>query len=136
MDAGFQQQRKAEGDERKSPPLNLKDRTSDFALAVIRLYGGLPKSAVEQVVGRPLLRAGTSVGAHYREGHRPRSTAESISKLEGAVQELEDTRYWLKLPEVVADPASLPLPSLIAETDELIAMVVASVKTEKGRQPS
>jgi len=77
----------------------LKERTREFALRTVRLYAALPKSTVAQVLGKQLLRAGTSVGAHYREGTRSRSNAEFVSKLGGALQELEESRYWLELLE-------------------------------------
>src|SRR5688572_12360610 len=80
-----------------NPRADLRERTTQFALEVIRLYAEFPKSAAAQVVGRQLLRSGTSVGAHYREAHRARSTAESISKMEGGTQELDETAYWFEL---------------------------------------
>ena len=75
----------------------LPDRTKDFALRVIRMYTALPKSQVAVVLGNQVLRSGTSVGAHYREAYRSRSTAEVISKLEVALQELDETTYWFQL---------------------------------------
>jgi len=72
-------------------PADLKTRTRQFALRVIRLYSSLPKSCEAQVIGRQLLRAGTSVGAHYREAVRSRSNAEFVSKIEAGLQELEET---------------------------------------------
>jgi four helix bundle protein len=122
-----------EGRSGRSSPPDLKVRTREYALTVIRLYASLPKTTVEQVIGKQILRSGTSVGAHYREAHRARSTAEFISKLEGALQELEETRYWLELLESAtqAEPSSLVM--LMGETDELTAIFVASVKTAKVR---
>ncbi len=70
-------------DEDKDTPFELKARTRAFALRVIRLFGALPKTAEAQVIGKQILRSGTSVGAHYREATRARSDAEFISKLEG-----------------------------------------------------
>ena len=69
----------------------MRERTKRFALRVIRLYIALPKSTEAQVLGKQVLRSGTSVGAHYREAHRARSTAEFVTKLEGGLQELEET---------------------------------------------
>src|SRR5262249_54631680 len=102
---------------------DLRTRTKQFALRIMRLYGAVPNMIVAQVLGRQLLRSGTSVGARYREGCRARSTAEFISKLEGGLQELEETAYWLELlveGEVV--PAD-KLKSLQQETDELTAII-------------
>jgi four helix bundle protein len=76
---------------------NLITRTKDFALAIIRLYATLPKKTEAQILGRQILRSGTSVGAHYREAQRAKSNADFISKIEGGLQEIEETCYWLEL---------------------------------------
>jgi four helix bundle protein len=76
---------------------DLKIRIKDYALSVIRLFAALPKRTETQVLGRQLLRSGTSVGAQYREATRGKSTADFISKIEGSLQELEESEYWLKL---------------------------------------
>lgn len=72
-------------------PLDLKERTMAFALRIIWLYRALPKTTEAQVIGKQVLRSGTSVGAHYREANRARSTAEFISKVEGGL--MEETSY-------------------------------------------
>ncbi len=72
---------------------DLRTRTKQFALRVLRLFVALPQTEEARVLGKQVLRSGTSVGAHYREGHRARSTAEFISKLEGGLQELDETAY-------------------------------------------
>ena len=110
---------------------DLKTRTKEFALRIIRLYGALPKSTEAQIIGKQLLRSGTSVGAHYREATRARSNAEFISKIEGGMQELEETSYWL---ELLADAQILPnekLSALQIEADELMAILVTCVKKAK-----
>lgn len=112
----------------------LKERTREFALQVIHTYAALPKSVVAQTLGRQLLRSGTSVGAHYREGSRSRSNAEFVSKLEGALPELEESRYWLELLDAERlVPAAVLMP-LVQEADELTAMIIASVRTVKARR--
>jgi four helix bundle protein len=68
-----------------------------FALRIVRLYTSLPRTAEGQVLGKQVLRRGTSVGAHYHEATRARSNAEFISKLQGGLPELEETIYWLSL---------------------------------------
>jgi four helix bundle protein len=116
-------------DERKQH--YLIERTRDFALRIIRMYTKLPKLAEMTVLGKQVLRSGTSVGAHYREARRARSTAEFISKLEVAIQELDETIYWL---ELIANTGSVPasrLKDIQKESNELIAVLVASVKTAK-----
>ena len=111
--------------------LFLKGRTKEFALQVIKLYAALPRKTEALVLGKQFLRSGTSVGAHYREAQRARSNAEFISKFEGGMQELEETLYWLELLEesgiVVGDRVSI----LQKEANELMAIMVASVKTAK-----
>ena len=113
--------------------MDLKVRTKNFALRIIKLYAALPKTTEAQVIGKQLLRSGTSVGAHYREAHRGKSTPDFISKLEGALQELDETGYWI---ELLLESAILPenrLADLLKETDELTAIFVASVKTAKSK---
>ena len=119
---------------RNEKRLDLLERTKVFALHIIRLYSTLPKTTEAQVLGKQVLRSGTSVGAHLREGKRSRSDAEMISKTEGALQELEETVYWL---ELLADSGIIKaelLSGLMKEADELIAILVTSVKTIKKRR--
>ncbi|HEY3321099.1 MAG TPA: four helix bundle protein [Planctomycetota bacterium] len=111
---------------------DLQARTKAFALRIIRLYVALPRTTEAQVIGKQMLRSGTSVGAHVREGKRSRSNAELISKIEGALQELEETTYWM---ELLADAEIVKaelLSSLMQEASELTAILVTSAKTTKG----
>jgi four helix bundle protein len=71
----------------ESKPADLRIRTNQFALRVIRMYGSLPSTVVAQTLGKQVLKSGTSVGAQYREGCRARSDAEMSSKWESALQE-------------------------------------------------
>jgi four helix bundle protein len=112
---------------------DLRLRTRSFALRVIRLYTSLPKIAEAQVIGNQVLRSGTSVGAHYHEATRARSNAEFISKLQGGLQELEETIYWLNLLIDSDIVKKGQLSGLCQEADELAAILVASVKTVKRR---
>ena len=117
-------------------PSDLKQRTKAFALRIIRLYSALPNNTVAQVLGKQILRSGTSVGAHYREAHRARSTAEFVSKLNGGLQELEETAYWL---ELLAESGTIELRRLhplTQETDELTAILVTLIKNAKSKQPT
>lgn len=72
---------------------DLPQRTKEFALRIIRLYVALPKTTEAQVLGKQVLRSGTSIGAHYREASRAKSNADFISKIETALQELDETCY-------------------------------------------
>jgi four helix bundle protein len=112
----------------------IRDRTKKFAVRVIQAYLALPKSELARVLGRQFLRSGTSPGAHCREGYRSRSTAEIISKYESALQELDETLYWLELLIEADVMAADRLQPLMDEANEIIAILVASVKTIKSRR--
>ena len=114
---------------------DLPTRTREFAVRVIRLYSALPKTTEAQTIGKQLLRSGTSVGAHYREASRARSDAEFISKIEGGLQELEETRYWLELLRDAQILAWDRLAELDGEADELTAILVTMVKKRKSPPP-
>src|SRR5262245_27785539 len=116
------------------PSRDLRTRTKQFALRIIRLYGALPDSPVAQVLGKQLLRAGTSLGAHYREGYRARSNAEFISKLEVGLQELDETAYWV---ELLIESGTFPaarFEDLQDEVNQLLAVLVTCVKNAKDRR--
>ena len=110
---------------------DLRNRTKRFALRIIRLYSALGKSGAAQVVGRQLLRSGTSAGAQYREACRARSVAEFVSKMESAAQELDETLYWLELLIEGGLVKKGLLEPLVREANELTAIFVASSKTAK-----
>ncbi len=112
---------------------DLKKRTKGFALRIIRVYTALPKSLEAQVIGKQVLRSGTSVGAHYHEAYRSRSNAEFVSKLGGGLQELEETIYWLDLLIAAEIIPEAKLKDLISEANELIAIFVASINTSRSR---
>jgi len=116
-------------------PEDLAGRTKRFALAIVRLYASLPRSAVSYVLGRQVLRSGTSVGAHYREARRAKSDADFISKIEGALQELDETSYWLELLRDANVAKSDIVNKLTAESDELIAIFVTMVRRTKTATP-
>jgi four helix bundle protein len=112
---------------------DLKLRTKDYALAVIRLFAALPKRTETQISGRQLLRSGTSVGAQYREATRAKSNADFISKIEGSLQELEETEYWL---ELLAEAGFCPedgLSGVKRETGELKGIFVSIVRNTKAK---
>jgi len=114
--------------------VDLRQRTKEFALRIIRLYGALPKSTEAQIIGKQVLRSGTSVGAHYREAHRSRSNAEFISKIEGGLQELEETVYWLELLTESGIIQAGQLKNLLQEADELTAILVTCAKNCKTQK--
>jgi four helix bundle protein len=113
---------------------DLKSRTRDFALRIIRLYSALPKNTEAQVIGKQLLRSGTSVGAHYREGSRARSDAEFISKIDGGLQELEESCYWMELLVEAGIMPESSLADLMDEANQLAAILVTCSKNTKARK--
>jgi four helix bundle protein len=112
-------------------PTDLRNRTKSYALRIIKLYQGLPQSGEAQVIGKQILRSGTSVGAQYREACRAKSPADFINKMEGSLQELDETGYWLELLAESKIVSVDRLAGLQKENDELTAIFVASVKTAK-----
>ena len=116
----------------KDEKTELRVRTKQYALQVIRLYEKLPSKTVAQVLGRQVLRSGTSVGANFREAHRARSTAEFISKLGDCLKELEETAYWLELLEDSSIIPASKLASLRDECNQLIAIFTTISKKSKG----
>ena len=117
---------------------DLSNRTKQFAIKIVRFYIALPKSTEFQVLGKQVIRSGTSVGAHYREAKRARSDAEFISKMEVGLQELEETQYWLELLQELSQDAHLDLGgsplTLLAEARELTAIFTTCVKNAKQKK--
>jgi four helix bundle protein len=115
-------------------PEDLKLRTKKFALRIIRMYSSLSKSnTVAMVLGKQVLRSGTSVGANYHEASRGRSKAEFISKIGDSLKEIEETEYWLGL---LLDSGCLPAPKLaglLNETRQLIAIFTTIDKRSKQK---
>ena len=114
---------------------DLRERTKNFALRIIKLYSALPRRGVAQVLGPQVLKSGTSVGAHYREACRAKSDADLVSKVEGGLQELDETSYWL---ELIGEVEILPLKRLEGlhnKAEELTAILVTIVTKVKRNDP-
>jgi four helix bundle protein len=112
----------------------FKARTKKLALRVIRLVEALPSGKETDVIGRQLLRAATSVGANYRAACRGKSAADVISKLCIVEEEGDECLYWM---ELLIEAGLIPesrLAELMSETNEIVAMVVASIKTLRTKQ--
>jgi four helix bundle protein len=115
----------------ESPQL-LKPRTKAFALRIIRVYSKLLKNdAVGQVLGKQVLRSGTSVGANYREASRARSKAEFISKIGDRLREIDETEYWLELLVDSGCVSGAKMAVLLDETRQLIAIFTTIDKRAK-----
>jgi len=112
----------------------FKRRTQKFAVWVIELTEDLPKTRTADVIGKQLLRSGTSVGANYRSACRGKSVADVIAKLAIVEEEADETAYWLELlieAKVIPENRAM---DLLKETNEIVAMTVASIKTLRGRK--
>jgi four helix bundle protein len=106
----------------------LRGRTKQYASAVIRRYVKLPKDREEvRVLGKQLLRSGTSVAAHAREASRARSDAEFCSNLDGLLQEADESQLWLELLRDDCGIQGEPVAQLLRETDELLAIFTSMV---------
>ena len=111
----------------------MKRRTKQFALRVIRLTKVLPKAQTAQVIGRQLLRSATSVAANYRAACRAKSTADFISKMGTVEEEADESLFWMELLVEAEIVKQEKLELLIKEADELVAITVASINTAKRR---
>ena len=112
----------------------FKTRTKQMAIRVIKMTESLPKSKAGNVIGRQIIRSATSVGANYRAACRAKSTADFINKLKIVEEEADETLYWL---ELIVEAELLPekrLSALMTEADEIVAMTVASIKTQRGKK--
>lgn len=114
-----------------SKPEELRDRTKRFALRIVRLFRSLPKSLDAQVMGKQLLRCGTSVGANYRAVCRARSRAEFIARIGIVAEEADESVFWM---ELLGESNAVPEPrltDLLNEARELTAIFTKSQTTAK-----
>jgi len=113
----------------------LKKRTKQFGLRVIKLIEALPSAKAANVIGNQLLRSGTSVGANYRSACRARSKPDFISKASIAIEEADESLYWM---EMLVEAKIMPKEKLLAlmkEGNEIVAILTASVKTARASLP-
>jgi four helix bundle protein len=111
---------------------DLKVRTKEFALQIIRLFRTLPRSEEARIIGKQILRSGTSVGANYRAACRSRSKAEFISKISIVLEEADETVFWLELLSQSEISSPTKIEGLLAEANELTSIFVSSLRTSKG----
>ena len=114
---------------------DLRPRTKEFALRIIRMFVKLPKMEVALVLGRQVLRSGTSVGANYREAYRARSRAEFVAKIGDCLKELEETAYWFELLVESGCVSASKMAALLQETNELLAIFTTISKKPKRGMP-
>ena len=109
----------------------LRTRTKKLALRIIKLSNALPRSRTSDVLGRQVLRSGTSIGANYREALRASSRRHFVTTLEIVIREGEETLYWLELLAESNTVKPSRLSDLTKECDELVAILTATVRTAK-----
>ena len=112
----------------------FKTRTKKLAVAIIKEVDKLPRSPVSEVIGKQLIRSGTSIGANYRAACRAKSTADMINKMKIVEEESDETEYWL---ELLVEAGVIPqsqIADIYKETDEILAMTIASIKTLRNRK--
>ena len=122
---------------KKGAPMDKKElekRTKKFALEVIRFVADLPKNKITDVMGYQFLKAGTSIGANYREANRAQSRQDFIHKIAIVEKEASETQYWLELFDASNIGDSESLSWLLAESGELLAIFTSIGKTTKSRQ--
>ena len=113
-------------------PEELRRRTRRFAVEVVRFCRTLPRTDEATIVGRQLLRSGTGVGSNYRAACRPRSDADFIAKLGTAIEEADETAFWLEVLIEAGMVTERVTTSLYRECDELIRILVASRETARS----
>ena len=117
-------------------PEEFRKRTKAFALRIVRLAEALPASKTGSVMGKQLLRCGTSVGANYRAACRARSRAEFVAKMGIVEEECDESVYWMELLIDSGQVEAALLEELVKEANEILAMVVASINTARARKES
>src|ERR1043165_829346 len=117
----------------KLHPEEVRNRTKQFAIRIVRLFRSLPKTDEARTIGRQLLRSGTSVAANYRAVCRARSKAEVIAKIGVVVEEADETVFWLELLIETGIVAPEKLNDLLKEANELVPIFAASQRTARRR---
>ena len=116
-----------------SSPEELRQRTKQFALRIIKLFRALPKTQEARVLGKQVLRSGTAVAANYRSACRARSRADFISKIGITVEEADETAFWVELLIDANIVRKARLENLLAEANELVRIFAATRATAKSR---
>ena len=109
----------------------MKQRTKEFAKQIIQLCRQMPNFREGRLIGDQLFRAGTSVAANYRSACRARSKADFISKLSIVEEEADESLFWLEIIKEMKIFYAPFMDSLVKENDEIIAILVSSIKTSR-----
>ena len=112
----------------------LQDRTKQFAIRIIRMHQALPKASEAQILGKQVVRSGTSVAANYRAACRSRSRPEFLAKMGLVVEEADETVFWLELLVDAGIVSQNKMKGLLGEGNELLAVFSASRRTARGNR--
>jgi four helix bundle protein len=112
-------------------PEELKERTKQFALRIMKLVDSLPDTRSGRAIGNQIIRSGTSVGANYRAACRGRSKADFVAKLGIVLEEIDECGYWLELIMESGMIKKEKIESLYKESNEITAIIVSSIKTAR-----
>ena len=113
---------------------DLKQRTRTYALRIIRLVEALPQGRTAEVIGKQLLRCGTSVGANYRASCRAKSSADFIAKMGIVEEESDESIYWIELLVETGLVKKSRVSDLLDEANQLVAIIVSSIRTARGKK--
>jgi four helix bundle protein len=117
-------------------PNDMRLRTKKFAIRIVRLVEALPSNRIAEVLGKQLLRSGTAVGANYRSACRAQSSAHFIAKMKIVEEECDESIYWMELVIESGLMKEQRVLTLISEGNQLLAMIVASIKTVRQKSAS
>jgi len=113
---------------------DLKERTKQFAIEIIKFVEKLPENRITNVLGRQLLKSGTSVGANYRAACRAKSKADFIAKMGIVEEEADESLYWLELLVDTAVVERETVNFLLDEANEIVAITISSIRTARGNK--
>jgi four helix bundle protein len=116
-------------------PEDMKKRTKQFALRIIKMVEALPPTKTSRVIGGQVLRSGTSVGSNYRAACRAKSRADFISKMGTVEEECDESSYWMELLVESGQVKRVRLANLLQEADELLRIFVSSLRTARQNNP-
>ena len=117
-------------------PEQLRARTKEFAIRIVRLFKSLPKKDEARIIGKQVMRSGTSVAANYRAVCRARSQAHFVSKIGVVVEEADETVFWLELLVDTGIVQKVLMENILLEANELLAIFAASLWTARQKRKS
>lgn len=112
----------------------LKERTRKYAVRIVKMVSALPRGREMDVLGKQLLRSGTSVGANYRAACRAKSNADFINKLKIVEEECDEALFWMELITEAELVSASRMSEIMSESEELLAITVSSIKTARANE--